>query len=204
MQLVVGLGNPGAEYEATRHNVGYRVLDELARRRGLRFRRETGRYALAEDGTGEDRLVLLKPLTYMNRSGDALRAWAARNGRRVTGRREEEGLVPVVVCDDLALPLGSLRVRSRGSAGGQKGLASIIGAIGGGEFPRVRLGIAGGRGEVPPEQWSDYVLDPFTAAEEEVVGELVLLAADALETLLAEGPVEAAGRHNRRREPPEA
>jgi PTH1 family peptidyl-tRNA hydrolase len=199
LQLIVGLGNPGVEYESTRHNVGYRVLDELARRLGTRFRRETRQYAQAEVESDGEHLVLLKPLTYMNRSGQALRAWSARTGHRVTGQQaQEEGLVPIVVCDDLALPLGSLRIRSRGSAGGQKGLASLIEVLGGQEFPRLRLGIAGGDGVIPPEQWSDYVLEPFTSAEAEAVAELIVLATDALQLLLREGPAAAAARCNRR------
>jgi len=204
LQLIVGLGNPGAEYEATRHNVGYRVLDELARRVGARFRRDTRQYALAEAGSAGEHLILLKPTTYMNRSGQALRAWSARTGFRVTGRpAEEEGLAPIVICDDLALPLGSLRIRSRGSAGGQKGLASIIEVLGGQEFPRLRLGIAGGEGAIPPERWSDYVLEPFTGAEAEVAARLIVEAADALEVLISDGPAAAAARCNRRIRPGE-
>lgn len=201
MQLVVGLGNPGADYSETRHNVGFRVLAELARRLGLEFAAPVGNYCLAEGETPFGNVVLLKPLTYMNRSGSAVRAWAARNRRLVSGRREEGCLTPVVVCDDLNLPLGSLRIRARGSAGGQKGLESVISQLGGELFPRVRLGIAGGDGAIPAAEWSDYVLEPFTAGEQETVTELITYAADALGYLLVEGPVQAAARFNRRLHP---
>jgi PTH1 family peptidyl-tRNA hydrolase len=202
VQLVVGLGNPGSEYAVTRHNLGFRVLDELAERCGLSFRLQKGRYLWAEGETELGPLVLLKPLTYMNRSGEALRAWSARNGVSVTGTGADEGLSPIVVCDDLALPLGSLRIRGRGSAGGQKGLESLIRVMGGEHFPRVRLGIAGGREPIPPEDWSDYVLEPFAPAEMEIVAELIPYAAEAVICLLAQGTYEAANRFNRRLERP--
>ncbi len=197
MQLIVGLGNPGREYEDTRHNLGYLVVDELARRHGLAFGAGTPRYALAAGELAGGRAVLLKPLTYMNRSGGALREWAARAGERVGAAAGAGAIVPVIVCDDIALPLGSLRVRAGGSAGGHRGLESIIAALGGGDFPRVRLGCAGGDGRVPPEQWSDYVLDRIPKDERQVVEELVVYAADAVEFLLEAGPAAAAARYNR-------
>ncbi|MFH1842695.1 MAG: aminoacyl-tRNA hydrolase, partial [bacterium] len=156
------------------------------------------------EATGETRfgeLVLLKPMTYMNRSGNALRAWAARTGNRLAGDQESELPAPIVVCDDLALPLGSLRVRAHGGAGGQKGLAHIIQVLGGEYIPRVRLGIAGGDGQIPAEEWSDYVLEPFLADEEIIVQELVALASDALEYLLEHDPIQTASRFNRRLRP---
>lgn len=195
MQVVVGLGNPGREHAGTRHNVGWRVADALARRLGARFARVPGRYDAAEAATDGGRLVLLKPLTYMNLSGDALRSFAARSGVRLGPPEAPGAVTPVVVCDDLNLPLGSLRVRPRGGAGGQKGLASILAALGSEDIPRVRLGIAPGGG-VPPADWSDYVLAPFTATEREVMAELVAEAADAVLCLLQEGVEAAAGRFN--------
>jgi PTH1 family peptidyl-tRNA hydrolase len=207
--IVIGLGNPGAEYAATRHNLGFQVVDELARRQRLRFVPGGRTYAEASGPWQGRQLVLLKPMTYMNRSGNALRAWGARHGIRLSGRGPVAGpegestdvLVPVVVCDDLALPLGGLRIRARGSAGGQKGLASIIAAIGGEEFPRVRLGIGAAEATVPAAEWSDYVLEPFASDERELAAELVRYGADAVTCLLTEGVEAAASRFNRRQPP---
>jgi PTH1 family peptidyl-tRNA hydrolase len=202
VNVVVGLGNPGLEYAHTRHNVGFRVVDEIARRYNWRYERQKGRYLWAEGPAAAGPLILLKPLTYMNRSGEALRGWAARQGVRLTGAADADGLAPIVICDDLALPLGSLRIRARGCSGGQKGLESIIRVLGGDMFPRIRLGIAGREGPIPPEQWSDYVLEPFQPEERDAVAELVAYAVEALECLLAEGAQAAASRYNRRPAPP--
>ena len=203
MQLVVGLGNPGLRYAATRHNVGFGVVDALASRWGAAFRTEPHCLVAAAAGPAGP-VTLLKPLTFMNRSGDAVVAWADRRGVAVSGltpamasAEAEPPISPVVVCDDLALPLGSLRIRQRGSAGGQKGLASVIAAVGGECLPRVRLGIAGGDQILAPEQWSAYVLAPFTPDEQSVAAELIVRAAEAVILLLAEGPVVAAATYNR-------
>ncbi len=217
--LVVGLGNPGARYARNRHNIGWRVLDELARRRGLAFGPDHGSWqaAVAADGG----LVLLKPLTYMNLSGQALTDWSRWSGRPVTGREAASGpaadpagapgepvdvpappgpdaLRPLVVCDDLALPLGAVRLRARGSSGGQNGLASLIEHLGGEGFPRLRLGIAPADRAVPPELWPDWVLADFDAAEEEAVAPIVAHAADAVECWLELGTEAAGSRFNRR------
>ncbi len=203
MQLVVGLGNPGPRYAATRHNLGFGVVDALATRWGAVFRTEPHYLAATAAGPAGP-VTLLKPLTYMNRSGEAVVAWADGRGVAVSGLppatatdEAEPPIVPVVVCDDLALPLGSLRIRAQGSAGGQKGLASVIAAVGGDCLPRVRLGIAGCDQIVAPEQWSDYVLAPFTEDEQSTVADLISRAAAAVVLLLAEGPGVAAETYNR-------
>jgi len=198
MQLVIGLGNPGSAYAATRHNLGFRVLDELVNRLGLAYNTLQDQYAWAEWSLNAGVCVLLKPLTFMNLSGLALATWAVRNAQGLSGDGESEGLVPVVVCDDLALPLGAVRIRQRGSPGGQKGLESIVQTLGSQEFPRMRLGIGPREGSLPPQEWTDYVLQPFPPGEAEVAGELVLYAADALQCLVADGPEVAAVRFNRR------
>jgi PTH1 family peptidyl-tRNA hydrolase len=213
--LVVGLGNPGFRYARNRHNVGFMVLDELAGRLKLPFEAVSSSYGLAES----DSVALLKPLTYMNRSGEALDAWTARTGRILTGLPDPgpevpaadgaaevppsvvTGLRPLVVCDDLALPLGSVRLRARGSSGGQNGLGSIIGHLGGDEFPRLRLGIAPLDGPVAPEAWPEYVLADFSATEAEAAAALVSWAADAVICWLAEGLEAAVSRFNRRIRP---
>ena len=205
--LIVGLGNPGPRYAANRHNVGYRVVDELARREQVSFRAETAAYEIAEIRLAGQRVHLLKPLTYMNRSGAALIAWSDRYGRELSGREPTQKVAengadslvrPIVVCDDLALPLGALRIRARGSDGGQKGLASIIAALGGNCFPRLRLGVTGTEEPIPPEEWADYVLDDFLPAEGEIIDEVVAQAADAVVALLSSDLETAASRYNRR------
>lgn len=179
MRLVVGLGNPGPRYAGTRHNAGFLVLDELARRHAVTFR--SGR-----DGE-EARLGgvrLLKPGTFMNLSGTAVQAAATRGGVR-----PEE---MVVVHDDLDLPLGRLRVRVGGGAGGQKGVRDIIDRLGP-DFARLKVGI--GR---PPPRWTveHWVLSRFAPDEAELLARTIDAAADGLETLLRDGPDAAATRIN--------
>jgi PTH1 family peptidyl-tRNA hydrolase len=179
--LVVGLGNPGGEYAKTRHNVGWMVVDELARRHGGSFRSKfSGR--LGEIRLEGLRLALLKPETYMNESGRSVAA-AARFFK------VEPGAL-VIVHDDVDLPTGRLQVRLGGGLAGHNGLRSIAQALGGPDFLRVRIGVGRpGRGD--PRPVADYVLSEF---EPEVdVDELVTRATDAVETLALEG-LEAAQR----------
>lgn len=235
-RLVVGLGNPGSRYAGNRHNIGFMVLDALAARRGLAFAPLGEVGLLAVDGD----LHLLKPLCYMNLSGEAVVAWSDLTGVPVTGRSvpatpdaasdsisdpisdpmsdpisdpisdpasdpmsdPTSGLRPLVVCDDLALPLGSVRLRERGSSGGQNGLASVIAHLGGEEFPRLRLGVAPLDGPVDPADWPDYVLADFAPGQAAEVADLVDHAVAAIEAWLAEGLAVAISRHNRRIRPP--
>ena len=179
MRLIVGLGNPGPRYAGTRHNAGFLVLDAYARRHGATFR--SGR-------DGEEarvgRLRLLKPTTFMNLSGAAVQAAATRNGLR-----PEE---IVVVHDDLDLPLGRLRIRTGGGAGGQKGVRDIVARIGP-DFVRLKVGI--GR---PPPRWTveHWVLSRFRDDERELVERVVDAAADGLEAIVREGPDVAANGVN--------
>jgi PTH1 family peptidyl-tRNA hydrolase len=182
--LVAGLGNPGTEYERTRHNVGWLVVDELARRRGGSFRSKfSGK--LAEVRADELRLALLKPETYMNESGRSVGA-AARFFK-------VDGGALVVVHDDVDLDTGRLQVRLGGGLAGHNGLRSIAQALGGPDFLRVRIGVGRpGRGD--PRPVADYVLSDF---EPEVdVDELIARSADAVETLAREGLEPAQRRFN--------
>lgn len=185
MRLVVGLGNPGRRYRGTRHNVGWEVIDLLARRFGIPVEEEEEE-ALVGRGTVAGCAVLLaKPLTYMNQSG-----------RAVQGLVRRYGLAPqdlLVVYDDVDLPVGAIRIRPRGSAGGHHGMASIIEALRTQEIPRVRIGIGRPRGDT-----AEYVLSRFSPDEQPVVAEAVERAADAVETILREGLEAAQGRFNRR------
>jgi len=174
VRLVVGLGNPGPRYAGTRHNAGFLVVDELARRHGASFR--AGRHG-EEARLGRARL--LKPQTFMNRSGAAVQAVATKNGIP-----PEEILV---VHDDLDLPLGRLRVRRGGGAGGQKGVRDIIDRLGP-DFARLKIGI-----DRPPARWTteNWVLSRFRDDEAELVERVVDAAADGVEALLRDG-VDAA------------
>lgn len=188
MKLVVGLGNPGLKYERTRHNVGFRVVDELARRWHVDFSR--GRFAgRVGAGSIQDRRVLLvKPTTYMNRSGRSVCEAVAFYKVALQDL--------LVVVDDMALPLGRLRLRAKGSAGGHNGLADIIEQLGSDDFSRLRIGIE----QVAGERMVGHVLSPFTAAEEEIIGQAVYRAADAVECWAIDDVQEAMNRYNRAEE----
>jgi PTH1 family peptidyl-tRNA hydrolase len=180
MKLVFGLGNPGRSYARTRHNVGYLVIDRLCARRGVEADKRQFEAVLALVGQGEDKVGLIKPETYMNLSGRAIRALAGYY------RAEPEDLL--VVCDDLALPPGRLRLRGSGSSGGQKGLESAIASLGTQAFARLRLGI----GQAPPVMdAADYVLGRFGEDEVPLIAAAVERAADCVECWLARGLDEA-------------
>ncbi len=176
MRLIVGLGNPGREYLETRHNVGFMLLDRLAARERADFRAEKAwRASVARTGD----LFLCKPLTFMNLSGEAVR-----------GLSQFYKIAPadlLVVADDMALPLGKLRLRPGGSAGGHNGLRSIIEHLGTNEFPRLRIGIGAAR----PGEAVGYVLGRFAVAEREEV-ENALIAAEAAIAYLREKGLQAA------------
>jgi PTH1 family peptidyl-tRNA hydrolase len=183
--LVVGLGNPGERYRRTRHNAGFMVVDALAARAGAGKGREEAEAAVAEARIGGEDVLLVKPLTFMNRSGVAVDALLAARG-----------LAPgdvVAVLDDAALELGELRVRERGSHGGHNGLRSLVEMMGTEEFPRVRVGIRKGE---PPDDLAEYVLSEFPEEDVLVVQEIVGLAADAVECLLRDGAAAAMNRFN--------
>jgi PTH1 family peptidyl-tRNA hydrolase len=194
MRLILGLGNPGEEYRDTRHNVGFRVVEELARRWEVSVDRQecnalTGRATLgaAAAAGGEDlqtEILLVKPQTYMNRSGYAARCFAERY--------ELEPAAVLVVYDEINLPLGKLRVRRGGSPAGHRGLESILEHLRSAEVPRLRLGVAQ-ETKVDGEELAGFVLGPFAAEEREVVEEMIRRAADACEAWAREG-VEVAMR----------
>ena len=185
MKLVVGLGNPGRKYEGTRHNAGYMVLAELARRGGAPPPKSAFQGETSEVKINGERTLLLWPHTFMNRSGASV--LAARDFYKITS---EELLI---VCDDLHLPLGSLRIRAQGSSGGQKGLADITRVLGTEVVPRLRVGI----GEAPPA-WdaADYVLGKFTRQELAMIEDVVVRAAEAVETWVRRGMQAAMNEYN--------
>jgi PTH1 family peptidyl-tRNA hydrolase len=191
MRVVVGLGNPGDRYRRTRHNAGFMVADALAARSGVtRWREEADAWTAEARVAGEDAL-LVKPATFMNRSGVAV--------ERVLAARAAETTDLVVVLDDAALDLGTLRVRERGSHGGHNGLRSLIEMLGSDEFARVRVGIRKGE---PEGDLAEYVLSEFPEEDVLVVQEMVGLAGDAVECLVREGAGEAMNRFNGARKEP--
>jgi PTH1 family peptidyl-tRNA hydrolase len=193
MKLIVGLGNPGRSYADTRHNVGWWVVDHLAdawRVDGWRKDHD----ALVANGTLDGtRLRLLKPQTYMNLSGGALRPYLRREGFRAASDL-------LIIVDEVALPVGRFRLRGQGSAGGHNGLKSIEGAVGGREYARLRVGVG-----PPPERrregdLADYVLDRMGKSERATVMALLPELVETVETWVREGVGKAMSLHNRRPE----
>ncbi|MGQ9780606.1 MAG: aminoacyl-tRNA hydrolase [Bacillota bacterium] len=185
MYLLVGLGNPGVRYARTRHNAGFLVIEALAREAGVRFVSHPARALVARAVLEEKEVVLAKPQTYMNASGTAVAALL-----------DAEGIPPerlLVVLDDMDLPFGTLRFRRRGSAGGHRGLASIIETLGTADFPRLRVGI--GR---PPagEEAAEYVLRPLAEEEWEAFTAVTRRAAEGIRVFLREGLEAAMNRFN--------
>jgi peptidyl-tRNA hydrolase, PTH1 family len=191
MRLILGLGNPGEEYRDTRHNVGFRVVEELARRWETPIDRLdcnalTGLSLVEESGEGG--VLLAKPQTYMNRSGYAARCFAERYGI--------DPAAVLVVYDEVNLPLGKLRLRRSGSPAGHRGLESVSENLRSAEVPRLRLGVAAGEGRPAGEELVEFVLSPFAAEEREAVEEMIRRAADACEAWVREGIEAAMGRFN--------
>jgi peptidyl-tRNA hydrolase, PTH1 family len=183
-RLVVGLGNPGKDYQETRHNIGFRVIDLLAERHGIDLRKHRHQSVYGEGRIEGAGVLLAKPLTYMNLSGTAVAALARYHG-------VAPGDV-LVICDDVNLPLGRLRLRVKGSAGGHNGLKSIIGSLGTPEFPRLRIGVGAPAGQ----PMVDHVLGKFNRREAEIITAALSVAADAVELILREGIEAAMNRYN--------
>ena len=184
--LIVGLGNPGEEYENTPHNLGFMVIDRLAASHAIRASRKENMSLVGLGDIAGKRVAVAKPQTYMNLSGPA-----------VKGLLERYELKPdrvIVVYDELDLPWGTLRIRLNGSAAGHNGVKSLIGSLGTNEFTRIRIGIDPGN----PVKGEQFVLAPFKRAQKQDVEETVGRAADAVEFILAEGAAQAMTKYNRR------
>lgn len=184
--LVVGLGNPGSKYWNTRHNVGYAALDALAQRLNAKVDRVKFQGLTGQGTVGGTKVILLKPTTYMNLSGQSV-AQAARFYKIPPERT-------LVLFDDISLDPGRLRVRRNGSAGGHNGIKSIISAIGSQDFPRVKIGV--GAKPHPDYDLADWVLSTFPLAEREEMDRVYARAAEAAETVVRDGPEAAANRFN--------
>ncbi|MGQ9512534.1 aminoacyl-tRNA hydrolase [Thermodesulfitimonas sp.] len=186
--LIVGLGNPGALYAGTRHNIGFTVVERLAERYGARFREARAKALVAVIRVGGAAVMLALPQTFMNLSGQAVGA--------LLGELALSPAQMMLVYDDLDLPLGRIRLLPRGSSGGHKGVESVIAAVGTADFPRLRVGI--GR-PLSDGDVAAYVLSRFAPEEEELVQAVREVAVAALECVLREGLVQAMNKFNRRR-----
>ena len=185
--LIVGLGNPGPEYEITPHNLGFMVADRLALRHGLKISRKECMALVGQGGVGGQKVLLAKPQTYMNLSGSSV------NGLVVKHEIPLGKLV--IVYDELDLPWQSLRIKPRGSAGGHHGIESVIKSVGSSDFPRVRLGIHGGSRE---RGGARIVLGQFQRAQKQELDELLDYTAQAVESIIAEGVEKSMTKFNRR------
>lgn len=185
--LIVGLGNPGKEYEWSRHNLGFMLIDKLAGVAGFDVKT---RECQSRVGRGEIEgcaVKLVKPQTYMNLSGEAVACLLAKH------KLVEPGEKLVVISDDLALPFGKIRIRARGSAGGHNGLKSIIGAVGTNEFTRLRIGI---QPEHPISDSKRFVLDSFPGATRPAVEEVLERSVEAIRSILRDGVLKAMTEYN--------
>jgi PTH1 family peptidyl-tRNA hydrolase len=187
VRLVLGLGNPGAQYARTRHNVGWAVLETLAARHGAKDGESRPEFRTRISRFGGHDVELLEPLTFMNRSGEALAIWWEGRGL------EEDALL--VVSDDVYLPLGFIRLRTEGSSGGHRGLESLEAALGHRAFARLRVGV--GAAEDAAEL-REHVLEEFAPEELPALEAAIRLAADAVECWVSEGALNAMNRFNRR------
>jgi len=186
VKLIVGLGNPGIEYQFTPHNLGFLAVDRIANDHGVEVRNRQCRALTARTTIGDEQVILAKPETFMNLSGISVGELMAK-----LELKPETDLI--VIYDELDLPLGSLRIRERGSSAGHNGMKSIIGSLGTQEFLRIRIGIA-------PEK---KILKPFRKAQLKHVDEALEAAAEAVKVILTEGRAAAMNRFNRKPEPPE-
>ncbi len=188
MKLIVGLGNPGIEYQFTPHNVGFLAVDRIASERGVEIRNRQCRALTGRMQVGDEPVLLAKPETYMNLSGVSVRDLVAEYEVR-----PEADLI--VIHDELDFPLGTLRIHTRRSSAGHNGIESIIGALGTQDFLRIRIGVAPER---KVEDGERYLLSPFRKAELAVVDGMLDLAADAARAILTEGAAAAMNRFNRK------
>ena len=185
MWLVAGLGNPGRKYHRTRHNLGFEVAELIAERLGIRFK-DRGLYEIAEGAYGDEKIILLKPLTYMNLSGNAVRA--VRDYYKVPFSKI------IIIHDDLDLPPGRIKLKKGGSSGGHRGVQSIIDKLSDNSFLRVKIGI----GKPLDEPVEGYVLKKFSPSERALIDNAIKRAADAVEEIVTSGVDIAMNIYNKK------
>lgn len=183
MWLICGLGNPGKKYETTRHNVGFKVLDCFAKKHDLEFKLFKEFKSLAT--FYDSQAILIKPLTYMNLSGEAVKRWIEKQ------KIEPEKLL--LICDDMDLPLGRFKILPKGGSGGHKGVLSVIETLGTSEFPRIKIGISRPSSEEDPKE---YVLSPFKKEELETIERVINCVVQAIEELLKLGLLKTMTKYN--------
>lgn len=189
MYIIAGLGNPGKKYENTRHNIGYQVVDALAGRHGISILELKFKGIIGKGMIGGEKVILIKPLTYMNLSGECIR-------EAVSYFKIDETAELIVIADDVSLDVGQIRIRKKGSAGGHNGLKNIIAQLGHEEFMRIKMGV----GEKPPGyDLADYVLGHFTKEDEKILSESRETAVLAIETIMNDGIEKAMNLYNAKR-----
>ena len=188
MYLIVGLGNPGMKYDATKHNMGFKVIDELVETYGIPSSGTSLKGMYGKGMIGGEKVILIKPMTYMNNSGECVRAFV--DYYKVDPEEEM-----IIIYDDITLEPGSIRIRKKGSAGGHNGIKSIIAHLGTEKFKRIRVGV----GE-KPKNWdlADCVRSPFKPEEKDAVREGIEKAAKAVEVILTDGADAAMNRYNKK------
>ena len=192
MYIIAGLGNPEKKYINTRHNIGFDVIDAIAEKNDIVMGERKHKAVIGKGIVAGQKAVLVKPLTYMNLSGESVRSV-------IDFYKVDEKSELIVISDDVSLDMGQIRIRKRGSDGGHNGLKNIIMHLGHDEFIRVRMGV----GEKPPRMdLADYVLGHFSAEEREVMNESARTAALAIETVIVDGPDAAMNKYNARKRPP--
>lgn len=189
MYIIAGLGNPGKKYENTRHNIGYQVVDELAGKHGISILELKFKGIIGKGMIGGEKVILVKPLTYMNLSGECIR-------EAVSYFKIDETAELIIIADDVSLDVGQIRIRKKGSAGGHNGLKNIIAQLGHEEFMRIKMGV----GEKPSGyDLADYVLGHFTGEDEKILSESRKNAVLAIETIIDAGIEKAMNLYNTKR-----
>ena len=186
MYLIVGLGNPGREYVGTRHNMGFEAVDAICAKYDIKLNKEKFRAIYGEGRIGGEKVLVIKPQTYMNLSGESVREF------RDWFKMEEENII--VIYDDISLPVGKLRIREKGSAGGHNGIKNIIYQLGTDVFPRIKIGV--GAPDHPEFDVKDYVLGKFTKEETEVLIKTVIRASAAVEEMILHDAKSAMNQYN--------
>jgi PTH1 family peptidyl-tRNA hydrolase len=183
--LIIGLGNPGKRYRLTKHNVGFRIVERFAEKKGIKLKKRLGKVQVGEGRIGAERIVIAKPLTYMNRSGSVAKKLIKEMGISLDNL--------VVVHDDLDLECGRIKIKEGGGHGGHKGVSSIIEQVGSPDFLRVKVGI-----DKPqtPDEGADYVLSPFDNEQLPLVEESMEQASEAIEAIIVSGKEKAMSMYN--------